>query len=112
MHIIESRGFHVQNRFNFLAVIIENIRSRFEMACANVPTPSNQDSDSDTIVAGSCGSELDLDLSSDEDGPNGTRVASTPRSRRTDFAISGRGTPATDQGVGDFQWQYLVEEEI
>ncbi|GFO24897.1 hypothetical protein PoB_005140200 [Plakobranchus ocellatus] len=50
-------------------------------ACANVPTPSSQDSDSDTIIAGSSDSEFDLDLSSDEDGPNGAQVASTPRSR-------------------------------
>ncbi|GFO17362.1 hypothetical protein PoB_004386700 [Plakobranchus ocellatus] len=80
------------------------------MACANVRTPSNQDSDSNTIIAGSSGSEFDLVLSSDEDGPNGAQVASTPRSR-TDSPISGCGTPATDQGVGDFQWQYLVEED-
>ncbi|GFO10388.1 chromosome 16 open reading frame 72 [Plakobranchus ocellatus] len=80
------------------------------MACANVPTPSSQGSDSDTIIAGSSGSKFYLDLSSDVNGPNGAQVASTLQSR-TDALISGRGTPATDQGVGDFQWQYLVEEE-
>ncbi|GFN94183.1 hypothetical protein PoB_002068900 [Plakobranchus ocellatus] len=80
------------------------------MARANVTTPSSQDSDSDTIIAGSSGSEFDLDLSSDKDGPNKAQIASTPRSRM-DSPISGRGIPATNQGVGDFQWQQLVEEE-
>ncbi|GFO09911.1 hypothetical protein PoB_003641600 [Plakobranchus ocellatus] len=47
------------------------------MACANVPTPSSQDSDSDTIIAGSSRPEFDPDLYSDEDGPNGAQVAST-----------------------------------
>ncbi|GFN82557.1 hypothetical protein PoB_000906300 [Plakobranchus ocellatus] len=79
----------------------EKIRYRFERVCANVPTPSSQDSDSDTIIAGSSGPEFDIDLSTDEDGPSGAQIASTPRSR-TDFPISGRGTPATDQGVGVF----------
>ncbi|GFO30106.1 hypothetical protein PoB_005661100 [Plakobranchus ocellatus] len=108
--MIESRGFSVQTRFNVLLVIVENIRSRFEIACANFPMPSSKNSDSDTIIAGSSSSEFDLDLFSDEVEPNNAQVASTPKSR-TDFPISGRGTPATDQRVGDFQWQYLVEEE-
>ncbi|GFO07505.1 hypothetical protein PoB_003401000 [Plakobranchus ocellatus] len=67
--------------------------------------PYSQDSDSETIIAGSSGSEFNLDLSSDKDGPNGVQIASALRSR-TDFFISGRGTPATDQGVGDFQSVY------
>ncbi|GFO46807.1 cation-transporting ATPase [Plakobranchus ocellatus] len=37
------------------------------MACANVFTPTSQDFDSDTIIAGSSGSEFDVDLFSDED---------------------------------------------
>ncbi|GFN91330.1 hypothetical protein PoB_001783600 [Plakobranchus ocellatus] len=53
------------------------------MACANVPRPSSQDSDFDTIIAGSNGSECDLDLSSDEDEPNGAQVASTFRKEQT-----------------------------
>ncbi|GFO04545.1 hypothetical protein PoB_003105000 [Plakobranchus ocellatus] len=80
------------------------------MACANVPKPSSQASDSDTIIAGSIGSEFNIDVSSEKDGRNAAQVASTHRSR-TDSPISGRITPATDQGVGDYQWQYLVEEE-
>ncbi|GFO26807.1 hypothetical protein PoB_005331200 [Plakobranchus ocellatus] len=79
------------------------------MACASIPTISSQDSDPDTIIAGSSGSEFDLNLSSDENGPKWAQVVSTLRSSAD---VSGRGTPATDQAVGDFQWQYLVEKRI
>ncbi|GFN82143.1 hypothetical protein PoB_000864900 [Plakobranchus ocellatus] len=64
----------------------------------------------DTIIAGSSCSEFDLYLSGDKDGANGAQVASTARSK-TNSPISGLGMPATDQGVSDFQWQYLIEEK-